>query len=857
MANVNRYLNKPVDLQPAHLMKLWRAKPILFMEDQFDVKLDVWQEDCVELYQNNQRLALIASKGPGKAQPVETKVITPKGEVRIGDIRPGDEVLGENGLPTKVTSIHPQGIKSNYKVTFDDGTFTYCCDEHLWKVRGVTEKRKKTWAVKSLREIMDAGIVKNQGSQKYYPWQIPKQGKAFFPHKRLPIDPYVMGFFLGDGSRTSGIISSEDAGIVSEFERLGYSCSIRKYAGKCTAVYIKGLKPKLRKLNLLNKYSYEKRIPEVFKYVSITQRIELLKGLMDSDGTIDKRDSSCEFSTTSYGLAEDIQWLIRSLGGKSMAIKTKRSFFKGVRHRDCYRVRVSTDFNPFKLWRKAKHWKCPKQDRYFCRTIKKVEKVKDTEMVCISVKDTNRCYLTNDFIVTHNTFLLAMLGWHYFMTNHQPKIAALSITKDHLKSNLWAELLMWREHSELCKKSTNDGAERITLKGHEGYSFIDARSFPKSADQHQQASALAGLHAKNVGFLIDEAGTIPDSVLATADAALTQEVSDTTNAKLMVTANPEVPSGLIYNAAMGKTVQKWATYRISGDPDDPKRAPKVDINWAREQIQQFGPDDPWVLINVFGKYPKQAADMLLTDAEVQEAMQRQVKEEDVVNAQSRMGIDVARGGVDRSAFAFRKGLKAYPIDTVGSHIHGPELAGITMTKHENKRIERVFVDDTGGFGSAVVDSLDMSAPTFDVTPIKYNAKAQDRRYFNKRTEMWVRMRDWVRKGGCLPNDPELAQELTMPKLFFHGGVFRLEEKDQIKKRLGKSPDKADALAQTFADEEQPSFFADHSEAFSDLGIDKDKQWEIYKRMGSNGGNHISDPNQLDSHSNPYYPKHRS
>lgn len=455
------------------------------------------------------------------------------------------------------------------------------------------------------------------------------------------------------------------------------------------------------------------------------------------------------------------------------------------------------------------------------------------------------------------TFFLAMLGWHFFMTKYRPKMAALSVTKDHLKANLWAELLMWRERSQLCTLSTNDGMERITLKGHEGYSFIDARSYPKSADQNTQASALAGLHSDNIAFLIDEAGTIPDAVLATADAALTTAPSDTTDSKILVTANPEVPSGLLYKASVGKTVQKWAIYRISGDPDDPLRAPRVDINWAREQIATFGPDDPWVLVNVFGKYPAQAADMLLTDIEVADAMARKVDDKDVFNSQSRLGLDVARGGVDRSAFARRRGLKAYRIITESSMTNGPGLAGLTMKMQEEHQIERVFVDNTGGFGSSVIDSLDMAAATMDVTPIHYNEKAQDKRYFNKRTEMWVRMRDWVRKGGCLPNDPELAVELTTPKVFFHGGKMRLEEKEQIKARLGKSPDKGDALAQTFADVEQPSFFADYSSHPSSAGQSTIDKWSSFQHMNNQQNNHISDPDQLDSDHNPFYPKHSS
>jgi len=118
------------------------------------------------------------------------------------------------------------------------------------------------------------------------------------------------------------------------------------------------------------------------------------------------------------------------------------------------------------------------------------------------------------------TRYLASVTWHFFITQNLPKIAVLSITKDHLMANLWAELLKARAESKLLVASSNEGFSKITLKGHEGYSFIDARSFPKSADEKQQASALAGLHADNVMFAIDEAGSIPDGVIQTADAAL-------------------------------------------------------------------------------------------------------------------------------------------------------------------------------------------------------------------------------------------------------------------------------------------------------------------------------------------------
>lgn len=433
------------------------------------------------------------------------------------------------------------------------------------------------------------------------------------------------------------------------------------------------------------------------------------------------------------------------------------------------------------------------------------------------------------------TAVLALLGWHFFICNHQPKIAALSVSKAHLMSNLWAELLKWRSQSRLLTMSTTDGQQKIALRGHEGYSFIDARAYPQQADETQMASALAGLHADNVGFLIDEAGSIPDSVLATADAALAGGESNTKKARLLVTANPEEPRGMLYRAYMGRTHQKWAIYTVSGDPDDPKRASRVSIDWAKEQIKTYGRDDPWVMVNVLGKYPNVSTTKLITEEEIYEAMKRDIKDVEVHNSQLRMGVDVARGGIDNTALAPRRGLKAYPIEVVSSNVFGPELAGKIAFMQQEKKIERIFVDNTGGFGSSVIDSLGFF-PHMDVSSVVYNGKAQDKRYYNKRTEMWVRLRDWIKKGGALPNDPGLAEELLMPKVFFVNGIFRLEEKEQIKARLGRSPDKADALAQTFADVEQPSFYANY-------GSNDIEGMVRRPRMNSM---HITDESQLDS-----------
>lgn len=439
------------------------------------------------------------------------------------------------------------------------------------------------------------------------------------------------------------------------------------------------------------------------------------------------------------------------------------------------------------------------------------------------------------------TGLIAALVWHFFLTNRIPKIGCLSVTEGNLKANLWAELLMLRARSEFAKKASKDGAQRITLVGHEGYSFIDARSYSKTADAREQASALAGLHADNVMFAIDEGGTIPDAIYATADAALSTGESSTKKAKILTAANPEVPSGTLYRAVQGKSIQKWWTYRISGDPDDPKRAPRVAKEWAQEMIDQFGRDNPWVMVNVLAQYPKTAVDTLISEDEVRQAMERTTTEKEVRTAQHRLGVDVARGGIDNSALVRRRGLKVYPIELAPSSLDGPELAGKIQLIASESNVERVFIDNTGGYGSSSLDALKRANSRIDVTGVIYNARAQQNKiYFNKRTEMWVRMRDWIRNGGCLPNDPYLLEEISAPKVYFHGGVLRLEEKDQIKTRIGRSPDRADALAQTFADVDASS------SSYQPPQYDEDDPYPVYRPKQSS---HLADVPFANNNSN--------
>jgi hypothetical protein len=173
-------------------------------------------------------------------------------------------------------------------------------------------------------------------------------------------------------------------------------------------------------------------------------------------------------------------------------------------------------------------------------------------------------------------------------------------------------------------------------------------------------------------------------------------------------------------------------------------------------------------------------------------------------SQKRIGVDVARFGDDRTVLFPRQGLAAFrPV--VMRRMRTTDIAARVAKAIVNWHAELTLVDDTGHWGHGVIDNL--LAAGYPAMPVVFSHPAIAPRYRNRRAECWLSMAEWVKQGGALPNIRELVAELTQPTFTFVNGKFLLEEKDQIKKRLGRSPDLADALALTFAIADQPAALA--------------------------------------------------
>ena len=398
--------------------------------------------------------------------------------------------------------------------------------------------------------------------------------------------------------------------------------------------------------------------------------------------------------------------------------------------------------------------------------------------------------------------LLAWCGWLfmscYGAKGEHPKGAVVSVTKDNLKDNLWAELSKWQQRSEFLTTNFTWTKERIFCNQFPETWFLSARSFAKTANAEEQGRTLSGVHGKYVLFLIDESGDIPPTVLKASEQALS--TADKVFARVLQAGNPTSTDGMLY-AAQTKLADKWYVIKITGDPDDPERSPRIDIEWARQQIQDYGRDDPWVMSYILGQFPESGINTLLSLHEVEESMSRYYSPDDIKYSQKRLGVDVARFGLDSTIIVPRQGVAMFKYVTMRK-AKNPEIAARVVSAKSKWHSEMEFIDGTGGFGGGVVDALEQAGHT--PYEVQFAGKATDPMYYNKRAEMWFKMAEWVKKRGCLYECPHLKKELIAPTYSFKNGKLILESKEQIKKRLGFSPDRGDALALTFAMEDAPA-----------------------------------------------------
>jgi phage terminase large subunit len=394
----------------------------------------------------------------------------------------------------------------------------------------------------------------------------------------------------------------------------------------------------------------------------------------------------------------------------------------------------------------------------------------------------------------------AICAWQFVSTKGEegrhPNAYAISITGDNLRDNFWKEMAVWRAKSPFLMHQFEHTGSSIFHRKHPKTWWIRARAFRQTADADAKGRALSGLHAPWIAYFLDEAGDMPPQLLRTASQGLT----NCEWGKIMIAGNPTSHDGALYHAVKNES-HRWAVIRISGDPDDPKRSPRIDREEAALNIAQYGRNNPWVMSFILGLFPPTSVNTLLGPDDVYAAIRRVLRDEDYAMVQKRIGIDVARFGDDRTILFPRQGRRALnPIEMRNER--GPQIAARVAEAKHKWGSEMELIDDTGGYGATVIDSALLAG--IPMIPLNMAGVAPDPRYYNMRSYLDFKAAEWVKSGGWLPNVPGFVREATAPTYWLEGGKLRTEEKKQVKSRIGVSPDLWDAFKMTFAFPDMPA-----------------------------------------------------
>ncbi|MEU3416279.1 helicase-related protein [Streptomyces sp. NPDC006658] len=454
--------------------------------------------------------------GSGKAQPLDALVLTPAGFRRMGDMRVGDEVVVPDGGIAVVDGVFPQGERDVWRMVLSDGSSVECDDEHLWIVgtsRG--DHRGRSPEVLTTREIRH-DLFEADGSPK---WYIPAATPVDLgDDSGLPLDPYLFGALLGAGSFRHDLrLSTADAEIheavaasVAPDCRLvpvpGSPCDYTIQSARRSGDIRNPVIQILRDLGLRGLTSHDTFIPAEFKNTSVKNRLALLQGLLDTDGTVRRDGTSISLSSASRGLADDVAWLVRSLGGRARVL-SKRSAFD-------VSVALPGEFAPFRLTRKADRVRPRPTNDTFRRGIRAVEYVGRKPVQCISVAHPGHAYVTDHFTVTHNTMvaLRAMLA----VVDAGGQAAMLAPTEvlaqQHHRSitEMMGELAGWGLWSEAPARKDGDGRREAVPGGAEHATKVVLLTGSMGTAARRQA--LLDLATGEAGIVIGTHALIEDKV---------------------------------------------------------------------------------------------------------------------------------------------------------------------------------------------------------------------------------------------------------------------------------------------------------------------------------------------------------
>ena len=552
------------------------------------IKLHSYQKKALRVIRDNKNSLFLFSRQSGKLLNINNLLPTPEGYRKNGDLKDGDYVFDEHGKPVKVLKAHPITYnRKTYKLTFDTGEEIIACDEHLWYTQTKTDRKsKREGSVKTTAEIVKQVITKD--GEPYH--RIPLVSNALeYTEKELEIDPYILGVWLGDGASAGGQITvgSRDVEemknfIINESSQFMDLHIYEKKRDNSTSYVLtpkndrkdgESLAEKLRKIDLKN----NKHIPEIYLRSSKEQRLELLRGLIDSDGYIDKKDGTCEFSNNNKKLIDNVADLIRGLGYK-VHFRSKISQCNGKKYCEHYTLSFKPEEYVCKLnfKRNRQIFKTGDNSKFRARWhyIKNVEEVESVPMRCITVDSPTGLYLVGENnIPTHNSTIATIyMLWTAIFNNDQRIL--LVANKESTAKEIFRRIRTAYEQLPNWLKSPVQyyGLESLELSNG---SRIGITTTTGTAGRGSSANLL----------FIDEAAFVDAHLLDDFWASVYPIISSSTKSKVIMASTPKDTTGLFYKLYDGsvKGTNNWAHMVVKWD-EIPGRTEK----WKRETIAALG-----------------------------------------------------------------------------------------------------------------------------------------------------------------------------------------------------------------------------------------------------------------------------
>lgn len=798
--------------------------------------------------------------GGGKLLANSATIVTPFGIKTHGDIKVSDQVCNPDGTIARVIGVYPHGEMPVYRVTFSDGASVLAGGDHLW-VYWLSGKRLK--ADRKYFMVDDAGdpqwvpgkeiighnarLATTLQLKAELDKQIDRQANGKRPHWPLIpltepvkysmdlnpgrrnnlIDPYVLGLLIGDGSFGDQLtFTNPEQFLTDQIKAVIGDDAIHRYDDRHHRIYARsGLREKLDFWGLRHKHAADKFIPPPYLTMSIEDRFNLMQGLMDTDGYVDDR-GHMSYTTVSHQLALDVQRLARSLGAKAtITDKIPDYTYLGERYQGqrAYTIYFQGKYLDrfVRLPRKRDRYKPYNGGDIPGRRVVSIELEGETECTCIKVDHFNGLYLTDDFIVTHNTDLIIGLA-----------------IRSHRKSIIFRrEFPQFRDFI----MRTNEILDPINVQFKQnwgrwelpGQRFIELGSVPQERDLQRYRGRPHDLIA------FDEGTEFPENFYRFL-MAWNRSTDPLQRCRIIMASNPP------QNTTGEWVIRYWAPWI---DPQHPHPAEPGELRWFivldNKSIEVEGPEPVTVkhrtiiprsrtfipsrladnaylrdtnYESVLMGLPDELREMLLNGrfflSDNWDAFQV-IPKAQVIMAQERwsepdrrqrpdaVGIDPARGGEDDTAIAYLYG-NTFVVDTFpGKRTpNGNAVASLVireLAKFGDEITDIPIGVDTIGAGVSVVDML-RDNQIGRVLPIHASAKSRAKskelrlRFVNVRAQYHFRLREalmdtWL----AIPRGIQLQADLCAPRWKTTARGLMVESKEDIKKRIHRSPDQGEAI----------------------------------------------------------------